>query len=333
MASENQPRVAAQTVNHPDKNSGNSKLVSLLDVVAKLLTAGAVVSAAVIANQFQSSMATTTLLSQREQADSALRASMFRDLIGPVVGSKENNGEIPVEREQLFVELLALNFHENFELKPLMLRVDGRLARAHNQQKKTGAHTEDARESLQSVARRVIQRQVAMLTKGETNVLPGKQAVIYWLDMREAPPTRGESEPHPAQAATVLSKYFDDLFSIDSPNGNFTLTLSIYKPNKSNWDNQHFRVLISIAGKKTADAELKQIITGHDFDLTWFDFPFTDNTLLADGTRFSLVMEKIDPVEKKAMLKLIWFPQDYFAARERPTNYNQFREKLGLSLD
>lgn len=70
----------------------------------------------------------------------------------------------------------------------------------------------------------------------------------------------------------------------------------------------------------------------NDFLLTWFDFPFTDNTLLADGTRFSLVIDDVRLQQKKAVLKLVWFPQDYFSARERPTNYREFREKLGLNI-
>ena len=74
----------------------------------------------------------------------------------------------------------------------------------------------------------------------------------------------------------------------------------------------------------------------------------SNNTLLADGTRFALAMDRLDDLvtrlsedEKKTItaktlprlkVNLIWFPQDYFAARERPTNYRQFREKLGLEL-
>jgi hypothetical protein len=43
-------------------------------------------------------------------------------------------------------------------------------------------------------------------------------------------------------------------------------------------------------------------------------------------------MVDVKPKEEKATLKLVWFPQDYFSARERPTNHRQFREKLGIAL-
>ena len=83
----------------------------------------------------------------------------------------------------------------------------------------------------------------------------------------------------------------------------------------------------------TAKDESKGVYADQDFILTWFDFPLTDNTLLADGTRFSLAIDKVDPNEKTATIQLVWFPQDYFSARERPTNYRELRQKLGLTLN
>jgi hypothetical protein len=82
----------------------------------------------------------------------------------------------------------------------------------------------------------------------------------------------------------------------------------------------------------TGNDKSKQVYADQDFLLTWFDFPFTDNTLLADGTRFSLAIDKVDSEKETATIQLVWFPQDYFSARERPTNYRQLREKLGLTL-
>ena len=69
-----------------------------------------------------------------------------------------------------------------------------------------------------------------------------------------------------------------------------------------------------------------------DFTLTNFDFPFTDNTLLADGTRFSIVLDKVKEDVKSARFKIIWFPKDYIAARERPVNFTDIRNKLGISF-
>ncbi|NIT04004.1 hypothetical protein GTO10_03700, partial [Candidatus Saccharibacteria bacterium] len=66
------------------------------------------------------------------------------------------------------------------------------------------------------------------------------------------------------------------------------------------------------------------------------DFPLTDNTLLADGNRFAVTIQDLSIDEdlqiKTVYLKLIWFPKSYFTPRERPINYAEFREKLGLTV-
>jgi hypothetical protein len=73
------------------------------------------------------------------------------------------------------------------------------------------------------------------------------------------------------------------------------------------------------------------------FDATWFDFPLTDNTLLANGARYAVFIEDLcldEPGGQQTVkLGLLWFPKDYFPARERPTNFRQLRRKLGLDLE
>ena len=300
------------------------KVTDILDVTAKLIGAFAILGATYVANLYQSSMAASNLLSQREQADSSLRASMFRDLIGPVVGGEKNNGNIPVNRERLLVELLALNFYEHFELKPIMLHVDRRLA-DEKIKDMDQSQKESSRESLRSIARRVVQRQLAVLTKAEIGLRPEANARIDRFDMKERP---RENEQIPAvQSSERPVKYFDDLISMKSPNGLYALAFTISSPDR--WEDQNFKVEMRI----TAKDKSKEVYADQDFILTWFDFPLTDNTLLADGTRFSLAIDKVDPNEKTATIQLVWFPQDYFSARERPTNYRELRQKLGLTLN
>ncbi|HEX4985290.1 MAG TPA: hypothetical protein VFV71_04370 [Burkholderiales bacterium] len=295
-------------------------------MAAKLIAALAVVVAALVASTFQSSMTATNLLSQREQADSTLRAGMFHDLIGQMLSFDKSNGDIPPDRERLLVELLALNFHEHFELKPVMIHVDDRLTR-----EKVSTMTEDqrgaARESLRSVARRVLQRQMAMLTQADGDLQPTERACVQRFDLSSRP---GKSATVASSAApcSVVGGYFDDLISVDSPSHLYTLAFTI---TPTSWKDEAFRVSMRIIGK-TADSQGNFAVADHDFLLTWFDFPFTDNMLLADGTRFSLVLDRVDTKVKTASAKLVWFPKDYFSASERPINHRQFREKLGIAL-
>src|SRR5574337_133378 len=166
------------------QKEGTSRFLQVIDTIAKLATPAAVIVAAWVgarlANSFQQQMtqttlqsqrqiAGTTLLSEREKAESELRASMFNSLINPFVGSQSGE-RMPVDREQLLVELLALNFHEHFELKPLFERVDKRLAKEGNQ---------EARNALRSIADRIVDRQTAALSKeGGSNIANGKGARI-----------------------------------------------------------------------------------------------------------------------------------------------------------
>ncbi|WP_157657150.1 hypothetical protein [Burkholderia ubonensis] len=335
---------AEKTGNSPTNNgkdsSERSRLIDTLDVTAKLIGAGAIVATAVIANTFQSNITTTSLQSQREQAESALRANMFHDLIGPIVGSEKSSDDIPVNREGVLVQLLALNFHEHFELKPLMWHLDNRLAHegivGMNQTQR-----ENEREMLRAAARRVIQRQVAMLTTSEVGLLKEQQACTYEFMIMERQPQQEKSQRITQPCSSLpVTRFFGDLITIKSPNGIYTLTFKISDPD---WENQTFKVSTTIAdnyvkklpGSAQATSEAtenksKTYLRSSDFLLTWFDFPLSDNTLLADGTRFSLFLDYI-PIpsgKKAAYFRLLWFPQDFFSPQERPTNYH----KIGITL-
>ena len=101
------------------------------DPILKLAGSVVIVSGAFLVHSYESKLSAVTLISEREQAQSQLRASMFRNLITPISGpSKEK--VIESHRERVLVELLALNFHEDFEFKPLMLHVDKRLSKRCN---------------------------------------------------------------------------------------------------------------------------------------------------------------------------------------------------------
>ena len=155
MATEQEAGSAARAVAPKSK----ARWLEVLDALAKLLGAGALIAGAYIANTYQSRMSATTLLSQREMAESQLRASMFNSLIQPVVGSGKD-GMIRRDREGLLVELLALNFHEHFEVKPLMEIVDARLS-SREPDGMTPDEIKEAHDSLSSVARRVTAQELA----------------------------------------------------------------------------------------------------------------------------------------------------------------------------
>ena len=131
-----------------------------LDVAMKLTVPLSAVVAALLANHFEQNRARLELINQREQAESSLRATMFGQLISPVAG-KEGNQDIDPIRYAVLAQLLTLNFHEHFELKPLLQDADDRLSAYR------GSISPDsirqARAGLHQAAHRVIQRQIAQL--------------------------------------------------------------------------------------------------------------------------------------------------------------------------
>src|SRR5436309_14443758 len=105
-----------------------SRILEWLEVLAKLVGASAVLVVALFANSLQSRLTGVSIQSQREQAESQLRAGMFSSLITPLSGPEKEGKPMAADREVLLTELLALNFNENFEMKPLMEDADRRMA-------------------------------------------------------------------------------------------------------------------------------------------------------------------------------------------------------------
>ena len=339
--------VADQPLKDTGAANGSSSLTAaefkawvreILDWIVKLLPVIATIALAILADQYNASLTTSTLLSEREKADSQLRSEMFSRLVDPISGAKSGT-DVSREREQLLAELLSLNFHEHIGLKPLLSHVDARLARESvdiDDAKAEAARS--ARKSFRSVVGTVISRQTAMLTRSSGDGRSDGSAQIQKLDI-------GLPNLDPELAATLQQKndfvkIFNEPIELENPARTHRLFLTVREPD---WDNETFLVEVGIYAKRSgANVELAK----HDFQLSWFDFPLTDNTLLADGTRFAIVLDqvydtngrikgsKLDQVKsdttRRVRMSIVWFPKDYIAARERPTNYREFRRSLGL---
>jgi hypothetical protein len=94
------------------------------------------------------------------------------------------------------------------------------------------------------------------------------------------------------------------------------------------WDNQTARV--SAQPFLTTHGEVNPTDPTYVFDLSWFDLPLTDNTLLPDGNRFAAYLRTFYPQLQKVVVAVMWFPKGYFTPRERPLNYTEVQELLGL---
>ena len=295
---------------------------------------------ALFANSLQSRLTGISIQSQREQAESQLRANMFNSLISPIAGSQKD-GMMSADREVLLTELLALNFHENFELKPLMEDAGERLVAAASKQKSLQG---DPREPLWSIARRISERQKAAIAREWTSyrsqraeTKPLAFLIGPWRAAAQAAPqgcevnyvTLDTSPRRPdiikAGPDCQIAAAFTESVELKSSDGNYTLRLIASKPD---WVNQTVRVSMQAF---LSDQE-HPTPTDYSFFLSWFDLPLTDNTLLPDGNRFAVHLRTVSPEFQKVMIGVLWFPKGYFTPRERPLNYSEVQELLGRKL-
>jgi len=328
-------------------NGGKGTLLDWLDVAAKLVGAFAILAVAIFANSLQSRLTGISIQSQREQAESQLRASMFNSLISPIVGSQKDGKPIAASREVLLAELLALNFHENFELKPLMEDASERLVAESRDSRPRPAGTPDVREPLWSIARRTAERQRASIARewealgaGEGEGTPKRGFLSDLFRNRARPERRAcetftvivdpKSERHNQPVWPDVDCHveaaFRDAVDLKSPDGSYTLRLW---PKEADWQNQN--VILTVWPFRAEHGSPRKTDTSYRFTLTWFDLPFTDNTLLPDGNRFALYLRvhDSDPETQKITFVVMWFPVGYFTPRERPLNYREVQELLG----
>jgi hypothetical protein len=321
-----------------------TRLLDWLEVLAKLVGASAVLVVAIFANSLQSRLTGVSIQSQREQAESQLRASMFNSLIVPFAGSQTGDKPMPADREVVLTELLALNFNENFEMKPLMDHAIKALVAERASKPKDG---EDPREALWSIARRIAERQKASIGREWAASDSAQSSGLFsfvgslvppWRSAADAPAqcwvyylnldTRTERHAEPVAADTdcQVSAAFGDIVDLKSPDGNYTLRTVAVRPS---WEDQTIRVSSQpFLSKQTSP---KPTDPQYNFTMTWIDLPLTDNTLLSDGNRYATYIRSFYNFEDAQTVGVIvmWFPKGYFTPRERPLNYNEVQQLLG----
>lgn len=322
-------------IGETEGENGKSTLATVLDSFCKILGPAALIFAALIANSFQSKMSATSIITQREQAESQLRASMFSNLIDPIVGKESGIGDDDVNRMKLLTELLVLNFHEHFEFKPLLEYVGSRISG------RTGEDADDMLASLHSVSRRVIDKQISILAKEGASVVSSQTLAfvekqpadggsrVFEKQCPQCPPYSLDLGKGGGKKNTVMRVAGGTENNHPEQQGDFSGRELIVYLYDADWEKQQFKVSFILDYKDAAHGfESSKIFT-----LTWFDFPLTDNHFLKDGNRFSIVLDNVSPTEKAVSFRLVWFPKHYFTIRERPITTKDFLDKLDLDSE
>jgi len=226
------------------------------------------------------------LMSRREEAESALRKDMFQTIIGSFVNRNPRGSDL--DAEVLNLELLAYNFHESLNLKPLFMDMRRRILEGQ----KT-APTPQARAAFQGYLSR-LERVAREIARKQMIVLEGVGKTFdRTIDMTDDP-IGSTLEPATLTLDSRRAMFSLDVLDINRADREILVSLSVETPD-------------STQGRQTKTAT---------FTVSYFDFPMIDNTRLAGGDRCAIVLNGFS--DQSADLTLVFFPGAYASLKEKP---------------
>ena len=277
------------------------KLAIVLAPVGGLLTAGAIaifgfVTSNVL-NRRQASETNTRLyselMSKREESESALRKDMFVSIINSFLAP----GGSDLGAAVLNLELLAYNFHESLNLKPLFLDLKRRIDRAEvGATPAARADLDDYSVRLERVAREIARKQLIVLEG------VGRK-FDRTIDMTVDPIGTSLEPATLALEDSIPTTFSIDILDVDRSNREVKVGLNVETPDP-------------VEGRQTKTAT---------FVVSFFDFPMIDNTRLAHGQRCAIILNGFS--EQAADVTLVLFPGEYASLKEKPY-YSEVLEKV-----
>jgi len=235
----------------------------------------------------------TELMSRREESESALRKDMCVSIINSFVNPQDKG----LDNSMLNLEMLAYNFHESLNLKPLFMEMRRRVAHAQAEAQTAADKERDLEYSnrLESMAREIVRREMVVLEG------VGKR-FDRTIDLT------GDPEGASLEPGTLTLDGVETTFSID--------VLSV--------DRENHEIEIGL-GIDTPDPELGRQTKVATFGVSYYDFPMIDNTRLAGGQRCSVVLNSMS--DQSADITLVLFPGTYASLKEKPY-YNEVIESI-----
>jgi hypothetical protein len=225
-------------------------------------------------------------MSRREESESALRKDMFQTIIGSFVNPNARGTDL--NGEVLNLELLAYNFHESLNLKPLFMDMRRRIAEGQAK-----ATTNEAREEYQGYMTR-LERVAREIARKQMIVLEGVgKRFDRTIDM-STDPVGTTLEPATLTLESTPATFSMDVLDVNVPDREIMVGLSVDTPD-------------SIQGRQTKSAT---------FTVSYFDFPMIDNTRLAGGDRCAVVLNGFS--DQSADVTLVYFPGSYASLKEKP---------------
>jgi hypothetical protein len=226
------------------------------------------------------------LMSRREEAESNLRKDMLVSIIEHFLRPE---GDDSIDAKILNLELLAYNFHDSLNLKPLFDDVARRI------EESAGDHREKNRERVRQVARQITAKQLfALEGKG--------QSFRRSIDFAEL-----------ANAGTV--ELDGETVRIGQDQAAVELRVLDVDP-----ELERVRVRLRVQAETPDEPD-----TRATFEVGWYDFPMIDNTRLATGVRCAVTLSAFSA--EMADLTTVCFPGEYASLKDRPY-YDEVIQKL-----
>ncbi len=219
------------------------------------------------------------LMSKREESESNLRKDMFVSVLARYL--EPNPSDLPAR--VLNMELLAYNFHESLNLKPLFLQLARELAGS------TDARRVEYLNRINAVAKEITAKQLFSL---ESHGRSFRRTV----DFEQLLATPGGL---PLEPETI---------TVDGETSEVSLRALKVDPHL-----QQVRVRLEV---KPGPGATRQADTRATFEVGFFDFPLIDSTRLANGQRCAVTVTAFSEVA--ADLAAICFPAEYASIKDRP---------------
>jgi hypothetical protein len=228
----------------------------------------------------------TELMSSREQAESGLRKDMFLSIIQSFM--QPNNAGL--EAKMLNLEMLAYNFHESLNLKPLFSHINRQIGAT------SGAEKDEYMGRLNQVAREITGRQMVLLEQRGAKFSRTVDSSKF-----RASPGGLELEPEKLKLGDTEREFMLAVLGYDPQRRELTMEMGVRTPKESS--NVQRRV----------------------FHVGYYDFPMIDNTRLSDDQRAAVVLNQMN--EDAADLTIVYFPGSYASLREK-VSYDEVVERL-----
>ena len=283
----------------PQKKDAWDKAAIVLHPLGGLLAALAVAGLGFFGSQFlerRQSEETrarfySELISKREEADSALRKDMFMSIIQSFLRPESAS----IDDRIVKLELLAYNFHESLNLKPLFVQLAADIG------KSTSPAKGEYSDRLEKVAREVVRKEMVVLE----GVGASFERNVDFDDVAKSP---GGLALDPARLTLngVTREFAVVVKSVEAPKKVLLLRLQVKTPKEGSRD------------VNTDDAE---------FWVDYYDFPMIDHTRLSRDQRCAVVIKNFG--KASARVALVYFPGSYASLKEKPYIQEMIRDLLG----